>query len=84
MLYTQTALAFASSGSRSDRPAARDREARTERWTQRVDWTDLLATTEIEWRKRLAPRAGECSKSNPVAQPEALFCRFEVDNVFDR
>lgn len=84
MLYTQASLAFATGSARSDRPSApRDREARSESWTQRVDWTDLLPTTELEWRKRLSPRASD-GKPNTAGQPEALFCRFEVDNVFDR
>ncbi len=70
--------------SRDSAPSGRDRESRQERWGQRFGWTDLLATTELEWRKRLAPRAADGSKPSAAVQPEALFCRFEVDNVLDR
>jgi hypothetical protein len=88
MLYAEPAFAFsaADSSARADRPSAptaRDRDGRSERWPARLSWTDLVATTESEWHRRVAARAAD-STSKATRSPEALFCRFEVDNVFDR
>jgi hypothetical protein len=90
MLYAEPALAFstAGSGSASDRPASshrnRDRDARQERWPARLSWADLVATTESEWHRRQAPKSSDAGSRSGASSSEALFCRFEVDNVFDR